>query len=59
MSTLQRRRQLTNLTKAELVDWIIQLETALNNTRHTLNAFRARVDPHGDQQVDFGGFEDH
>jgi hypothetical protein len=59
MSPLERKRTLNQLNKRELVDWIIQLETSLNNTRYTLNAFRARVDPHGDEMVDHGGFEDH
>lgn len=42
-SELQRRRQLSRMSKTELIDWIIQVETALANTATAIGALRDRV----------------
>ena len=40
---LERRRELSRLTKPELIDWIIQIETAHANTADEIGALRDRV----------------
>jgi hypothetical protein len=44
MSDLQRRRELTGLTKPELIDWIVQVERSLEDARTALNALRQRTE---------------
>lgn len=43
MSDLQRRRELSTLTKVELIDWIVQVERSLEDARTALNALRERA----------------
>lgn len=38
VNELQRRRQLTDLTKTELIDRIIALEAGINNLRERIDA---------------------
>lgn len=40
---LARRRQLSRLSKTELIDWIIQIETAHATTATAIGALRDRV----------------
>lgn len=44
MSNLERRRELSKLTKRELIDWIIQAEQGQATTTAALVALRDRVD---------------
>lgn len=40
---LERRRELSRLKKTELIDWIIQIETAHATTADAIGALRDRV----------------
>lgn len=40
---LERRRELSRLTKPELIDWIIQIETTHAATGDAIGALRDRV----------------
>lgn len=42
-SELERRKELSRLTKIELIDWIIQIETAHATTATAIGALRDRV----------------
>ncbi len=49
-SDLQRRRELAGMSKTELVDWVIQLETSSKRTEQAINALKQRIaDAYGDE----------
>lgn len=43
-SDLQRRRELAGMTKAELIDWILQIEAANHAATRATTALRERVE---------------
>lgn len=42
-SDLSRRRELAAMTKAELIDWIIQIEGNAKRTQDAINAMKERI----------------
>ncbi|PVE95002.1 hypothetical protein [Microbacterium sp. TPD7012] len=40
---LQRRRQLKGMTKPELIDWVVQLETNAKRTQDSIDALKDRI----------------
>ena len=42
-SELLRRRELAGMSKPELIDWVVQLETANTATQTALTALRERI----------------
>lgn len=43
MTELERRRQLARLTRAELIDWVIQIEQAPNTATQATQHLRTRI----------------
>lgn len=43
-SDLQRRRELTAMTKPELIEWIVKLEGNAKRTQDAINSVKERID---------------
>lgn len=44
VTELERRRELTRLTKTELIDWIMQIESAHGQAEAATTALRQRIE---------------